>query len=63
MNQMPKLYKEGEIVPSETNEHYKLNMRGYRARKCRDKQVYWSVIIEGKAYIFIILRKVFDNRC
>ena len=49
---MPKLYKEGEIVPSETNEYYKLKMREYRARKGSDKQVYWTLVIDDKTYVF-----------
>lgn len=49
---MPKLYKEGEIPPSETNEYFKLKMREYRAKKGAQKQVYWSLNIDNKTYIF-----------
>ena len=49
---MPKLYKEGQIPPSETSEYYKQKMREYRERKGTNKQVYWSLNIDNKIYIF-----------
>ena len=49
---MPKLYKEGEVAPSMTNEYYKIKMREYRARKGNEQQAYWSLTIDNKIYIF-----------
>ena len=51
---MPKLYKEGEIQPYKTKEYYRKKMRHFRANQPKqcNKNVYWTITIDNKKYVF-----------